>query len=108
MRKVVIGCVLLLASTIPAHAEFTPAQRLVILMESWRLRAEDCRSRHVSFSGPEVTALTNLVISGSQIAKFDPTDLNEVMRSITFQIHSQSPPTKEFCDNMRRAIFGTY
>lgn len=108
MWKAVMGCVLLLASTSPAHAEYSPAQRLVVLMEAWRLRAVDCRSRYVSFSGPEVAALTDLVISGAQTAKFDPSDLNELMRSITFQISSQRPPTKEFCDGMRRAIFGTF
>jgi hypothetical protein len=106
MWRAVIGCVLLLASATPADAEFSPAQKLVILLESWRVRAVDCRSRYVSFSGPEVAALTDLVISSSQVAKFDPNDLNEVMRWVSFQLSNGPPPTKEVCDQMRKAVFG--
>lgn len=107
MRKAIVACIIALIPVIPAEAnDYSPAQLIVITMETWRLRAVDCRTRYNSFTGPEVTAITDFVINGAQVAKFDSTDLTDLMKAIGVSVSLTPPLTREVCGQLHTLVFG--
>jgi len=89
----------------PVHAEHTPAQKIIMSMENWRIRAQDCRSRFNSFTGPEISALTDFVIFGVQFAKFESSELSGLLKAIEINAHNDPAPKKELCERLHIVIF---
>jgi hypothetical protein len=96
----------MLMSAMPAHAEYSPAQKIIIAIENWRVRAKDCRTRYDSFTGAELTALTDFVIFGVQFAKFESSDVSDLMKAIEISVQNDRTPTKELCERLHTIIFG--
>jgi hypothetical protein len=106
VRKTILAGAALVAFATPSLADYTPTQRLIIALENWRVRAKECRSIYNSFTGPEITALTDFIIHGTQLAKFDATELSDLMKAIEINAGTEPKPTKELCERLRSIVFG--